>query len=293
MTSITLRIFFPALLLASVTQSAQADDNLIAQKLFEQQRYAEAAEIYTNPAWKGIALYKSSQWWRAAEAFIRADDAASFHNLGNTYVELGYYELALEAYLMATAKQPDFDDALFNAELMRKLLAADQDGRGQSELQRRGKELDRVESDGNEQPGGNSDEEGEESNEKKDSGSDREGATDSNAPNPESVAAGDSGAAGSDDTLRDNGAPEGGATQGSEAESKSDQYASTGAQGKDIALDARAASQRSKLEAEQANEQWLNQIQNDPLKFLQSKIALEIARRRQAGESAPQGGSPW
>ncbi len=273
--------------------AAYADDNQIAQKLFDQKRYAEAAEIYTDPAWKGVALYRSSQWWRAAEAFIRADDAASFHNLGNTYVELGYYELALEAYLMAIEKKPDFDDALFNAELMRKLLAANQDGRGQSELPRRGKELDRIESDGDEQPGGNNDEPGDEANEKKDNGSDREGATDSNAPNPESVAAGDSGAAGSDDTTSDNGAPEGGATQGTETESDAEQFASTGAQGKDISLDAHAASERSKLEAEQANEQWLNQIQNNPLKFLQRKIELEMARRRQAGESAPQGGSPW
>ncbi len=281
------------LLLLMLCSPLYADDNLIAQKLFDQQRYAEAAEIYTDPAWKGIALYRSSQWWRAAEAFIRADDAASFHNLGNTYVELGYYELALEAYQMAIEQQPDFEDALFNEELMRKLLAANQDGRGQSELQRRGKELDRVESDGNEQPGGNNNDPGEESNEKKDSGSDREGATDSNAPNPESVAAGDSGAAGSDDTIRDNGAPEGGATQGTETESNTEQFASTGAQGKDVSLDAHAASERSKLEAAQANEQWLNQIQDNPLKFLQKKIELEIARRRQAGESAPQGGSPW
>lgn len=276
-----------------VATPATANDNLIAQRLFEQERFAEAAEIYTDPAWKGIALYNSSQWWRAAEAFMRADDYKSMHNLGNTYVKMGYYALALEAYQMSLSKQPDFSDAQINAELMRKLLSLEQDQAGQSALQRRGEEIDRVESEGEEQPGGSSEEGLDKPDKEQDNGEDREGATDNRGPSPEATAAGDSSEAGSDKTRDDDGSPEGGSTKGTESDSQSENNPSTGAEGKESVSEAQAASMRATLESEQANEQWLNQINHDAEKYLRRKIELELARRKAAGESAPQGGNLW
>lgn len=270
-----------------------ANDNLIAHRLFDQDRFAEAAEIFTDPGWKGIALYNSSQWWRAAEAFMRADDYKSMHNLGNTYVKMGYYALALEAYQMSLSKQPDFSDAQFNADLMRKLLSLEQDQAGQSALQRRGEEIDRVESEGEEQPGGSSEDGFDEPDKDQDNGEDREGATDSRGPSPQATAAGDSSEAGSDKTRDDDGSPEGGSTKGTESESQNEDNASTGAEGKDSLSEAQAASLRAILESEQANEQWLNQINHDAEKYLRRKIELELARRKSAGESAPQGGNLW
>lgn len=272
---------------------AVADDNLIAHKLFQQNRFAEAAEIYTDPAWKGIAMYQSNQWWRAAEAFIRADDHIAMHNLGNTYVKMGYYALALEAYQMALERQPGFQDSAFNAEIMRKLIGLDQQENSQSALQRKGDEIDRVESDGNEQAGGNSEEGSEKPEEQKENGDDREGDTDNRAPTPDAMAAGDSGEAGSDKTLKDDGSPEGGSTKGTESDSTEERNASTGAEGKESNTDAKAASIRARLEAAQANEQWLNQINHDAEKYLRKRVELEIARRHAAGDAAPEGGNPW
>jgi len=37
----------------------------------------------------------------------------------------------------------------------------------------------------------------------------------------------------------------------------------------------------------------LNQINHDAEKYLRRKIELEIARRKAAGENAPEGGSQW
>jgi len=273
--------------------NAHADDNLIAHRLFQQEDYAEAAEIYTDPAWKGIALYHSSQWWRAAEAFVRADDHKSMHNLGNTYVKMGYYALALEAYQMALSKQPDFEDSIVNAELMRQLLSLEKDENGETAMQRKGEEIDRVESEGNEQPGGSSEEDNDKPQERQDNGEDREGDTDNRSPAPEAKAPGDSSEAGSDKTLEDDGSPEGGASKGTESDSTEEKNASTGAEGKDTASDAQAASLRANLESKQASEQWLNQINHDAKKYLQKKIELEMARRKASGESAPDGGSSW
>ena len=282
-----------ALMLVLFQIPANADDNLIAHRLLQQENYAEAAEIYTDPAWKGIALYQSNQWWRAAEAFVRANDHKSMHNLGNTYVKMGYYALALEAYQMALSMEPDFEDSLVNADLMRQILSLEQDESGQSELQRKGEEIDRVESDGQELPGGSSEEGSDKPQEPEDNGEDRAGNTDDRGPAPDAKAAGDSAEAGSDKTLEDDGSPEGGATKGTESEPANENNASTGAEGKDSTTDAQAASIRATLEATQANEQWLNQINHDAKKYLSKKIELEMARRKAAGESAPDGGSPW
>ena len=76
-----IRIIFFVLLSTAFSQS-HANDNILAHRLFEEGNYVQAGEIFTDPAWKGVALYRSSQWWRAAEAFVRANDAVSAYNLG-------------------------------------------------------------------------------------------------------------------------------------------------------------------------------------------------------------------
>lgn len=194
---------------------------------------------------------------------------------------------------MSLTLKPDFTDAQFNADIMRKLLSQEEDQQGQSALQRRGEEIDRVESEGDEQPGGSSEDGVDKPDENEDSGEDREGGTDDRGPTPQATAAGDSGEAGSDKTKQDDGSPEGGTTKGTESESQSENNPSTGAEGKDTANDAQAASVRAAIESEQANEQWLNQINHDAEKYLRRKIELELARRKAAGESAPEGGNLW
>jgi len=276
------------------TACVSANDNLIAQRLFDAGRYAEAAEIYTDPAWKGVALYRSAQWWRAAEAFVRADDADSYFNLGNAYVKLGYYALALDAYQAAMTKRENFIDAEFNAELMRKLLEQDdKDDGSQQGLKRQGEEIDRIDSDSAES--GNSGEpEREENTDKQQNDRDTsDGDTDKNGPSPDAVRDGDSGAAGSNQTLQDQGKPEGGSVKGTESDTDQQNNPSGGSESDQAVADAQAAGLRSKLEAQQATEQWLNQINHDAAKYLRRRIELEIRRRSAAGESAPAGGSQW
>jgi len=87
------------------------------------------------------------------------------------------------------------------------------------------------------QSGGNSEEGSEKPEEKQDNGDDREGDTDDRSPTPEAQAAGDSGEAGSDKTLKDDGSPEGGSTKGTESATEERNNASTGAEGKEAEPD--------------------------------------------------------
>jgi len=124
------------------------DDDLLAYRLYQQGDFAQAAEIFTDPSWKGVALYRSSQWWRAAEAFVRANDAQSAFNLGNCYVKLGYYALALDAYQRALSIDPELEDASINADIVRELLMDEENENSeQGGRQPSGDEIEQLDND--------------------------------------------------------------------------------------------------------------------------------------------------
>lgn len=259
-----------------------------------QGNFAQAAEIFTDPAWKGLALYRSSQWWRAAEAFIRANDAVSAYNLGNCYVQLGYYALALEAYQQALSIDPLLENAEHNAEIMRKILTSDEEDEQRSGRESSANEIERLDS---ENPDDASQGEGGEQQSEKGENTPGESSDDGTESigNEQDAQAGLGGETSEDNKRPDDPQGEGsGAIDGQAAEPDQQTGKPSGGSETTEPLTASAAAGvRSTLETEQATTQWLNQIQHNPKEFLQRRLKLEQQRRRAAGQSAPQGGSTW
>jgi Ca-activated chloride channel family protein len=281
------RTVLPLLLLLASADDARADDNAVAYRLFAEGRFGEAAEIFTDPAWKGVAFYRSEQYWRTAEAFVRADDPISIYNLGNAYARLGYYELALGAYLDALSRRVDLTDAAVNAELMRKLIA--EQSSGKNGLQPETREIDQVQSKDNsgDGAGGKGDERGKAEEQKASAERDRSrSSADSEAETQSSEGRsgtgakrdGERGAAGEDRIEGTAGTRDQAAEQ-----------ASGGSEGEGDTETDEAAGVRTRLESEQATQQWLNRIVDRPERFLKARIALE-ARRRKANGIAPETG---
>jgi len=269
------------------------DDNLLAFQLYEQGEYARAGEIFTDPAWKGVALYRSAQWWRAAEAFVRANDAVSAYNLGNCYVKLGYYELALDAYLRALTIDSSLNDAEHNAEVMRQLLAKDDNDKQRGGRQSSAEEIDRVESDSKPEEQGQSEGGDEQSDTGKDAAGDIAEAGEQIRGPDENAQAGDGGESGSDQKAAANQDSGSGALDGERDDNENRERPSGGSDSDKLSDDSQAAGIRIALESEQATMQWLNRIQHDPQLFLQERIKLEQRRRLAAGQAAPAGGSTW
>ena len=275
-----------------------ADDNLLAYSLYQQGEYAKAGEIFTDPAWKGMALYRSSQWWRAAEAFVRANDPLSAYNLGNCYVKLGYYALALDAYQRALALDPTLDDARHNADIMRKILSSEQQEQQRGGRQPSGEEIETVESDSPDAESGqvdDSDAGDQDGNEGERAPGESEGAGEQTPAAREQAMAGDGG-----ESTDNNDSPEsqqgegGGAVEGQVMEEEAEiGRPSGGAETDEPLADSESAGIRTTLETEQATTQWLNRIKHDPALYLQRRLKLEQRRRRAAGQSPPQGGSTW
>ncbi|HEY0468714.1 MAG TPA: tetratricopeptide repeat protein, partial [Polyangiaceae bacterium] len=102
--------------------------------LFEQGRYAEAAQRFSDPMWKGLSFYAEGKFADAAAAFAALESKQGLYNLGNAYAQGGKLAAALHAYNRALALAPTFRQARHNADLMRELIAAQQEDTDKDDL---------------------------------------------------------------------------------------------------------------------------------------------------------------
>ncbi|WP_285354522.1 tetratricopeptide repeat protein [Pseudomonas sp. lyk4-R2A-10] len=90
--------------------------------LLKQKRPAEAAKHFEDPQWQGVALYEAGDYSGAAQRFAEGNDAHAHYNRGNALAKSGELEAALDAYEQALERQPDLRPALTNKALVESLL---------------------------------------------------------------------------------------------------------------------------------------------------------------------------
>ena len=209
---------------------------------------------FEDPRWRATALYRNQEFDAAATAFAAFDDPFGHYNRGNALAKGGHYEAALEAYDQALAQNPTLEDAAKNRELVQQLL-----DRAKADAQNeQGKQKDQPEpGDSEAEAGNNSEESGQE------------------APPEEPGDAGegdeaDPGDDGSDGAREDTPAA---------AETPGEQTAEAA---------------QAEEEAEQALEQWLRRVRDEPGALLRRKFRYETERRyRQGLPRAPESEQPW
>lgn len=92
------------------------------QHLLKQKRPAEAAQHFEDHQWQGVALYEAGDYTGAAQRFAEGNDAHAHYNRGNALARSGELEAALDAYDQALERQPDLRPALTNKALVENLL---------------------------------------------------------------------------------------------------------------------------------------------------------------------------
>lgn len=92
-----------------------------------------AAALFTDPKWRAIARYRSSDFGGAAEGFAGFEDPESAYNRGNALAQAGDLEAAIAAYDQTLAAEPDHEDARFNRELVQRMLEEQQSSAENSE----------------------------------------------------------------------------------------------------------------------------------------------------------------
>ncbi len=93
-----------------------------AWELYKQGRYGEAARLFRDPERKAAALYKQGKFKEAAKLLERQHDERSLYNRGNSLARSGRLQEALKAYEQALKINPDDKDARFNRDLIKRLL---------------------------------------------------------------------------------------------------------------------------------------------------------------------------
>lgn len=86
-------------------------------RLFNKEHYQEAAVQFSDPLWRGTALFRAGKFQEAADLFAGYDSIEAAFNHGNSLVMLGSYELAVERYDRALELRPGWDDAIINREI--------------------------------------------------------------------------------------------------------------------------------------------------------------------------------
>lgn len=137
-----------------------------AQRALQAGDAKQAAEIFENPDWKGSAQYRANDFEAAAKHFAQSDTAQAHYNRGNALSKAGKLEDGIKAYDEALKRQPDFPEAKANRELVKKLLEQQQQDQSQD-----GEQQDQENDEQQEQNEQNQDQnqEGESDNEQQDS----------------------------------------------------------------------------------------------------------------------------
>ena len=102
----------------AITQEPPTRQN-VGERLLADGRADEAAHLFEDNLWKGVALYKSGRYQRAVGAFVTDDSITGYYNMGNAYAHLGLYEGAIAAYEVVLARVPNHEDARYNLDLVR------------------------------------------------------------------------------------------------------------------------------------------------------------------------------
>lgn len=97
-----------------------------AATLLEQQQYSAAAEATHDPLWRGTAHYRAGDYEASLMEFSQVPGPEGHYNQGNALAQMGRIEEAIAAYDNALSLDPHLEDAQHNRELLEQLLRQQQ-----------------------------------------------------------------------------------------------------------------------------------------------------------------------
>ena len=222
-----------------------------------------AAERFDQSVWRGMAEFEVGAYDRAAASFASEPSADALFNQGNALAMQGDLQGAINAYEKSLALEPSAEDAIANRDFIQSLLDQQED---QEQEQQEGEEQSQ---------------EDEQSEQNDSSDSDSGGDGESSDQQDDSQQAGD----GQEDDTNDQGEP-----QEESEQQAGDQAPNTADEDQQAADQLEAATQEQMakfdeaLEEQQALEQWLRRVPDDPGGLLRRKFRYQTMQRLREGD---------
>jgi Ca-activated chloride channel family protein len=231
-----------------LTKDQQADRQL------QEGNAEDAAALFENPEWQAVARYQAGDYVDSAARFAEQDDTRNLYNLGNALARQGEFESAIDAYEEVLERDPADADAEYNRDLVKELMEQQE-----SEQQNQGEQQE-----SSDQSGGDS----QESEDGDSADSDMSESKQSDGESSEQDASQREQEASEEDMQALQEELQRAAEQ---AQQKTDQET---AQLSEEELEALRRAQ----EQQQAMEQWLRRIPNDPGGLLRRKFRYQYQR---------------
>lgn len=93
-----------------------------AMRLMNNGHYEEAKQTFQRHDWQAASAYRAGDYPAAAKLYPSLKNENAFYNEGNALAHLGQYEKAIQAYDRALAMNPHLQDAVYNRKIIEELL---------------------------------------------------------------------------------------------------------------------------------------------------------------------------
>jgi Ca-activated chloride channel family protein len=237
------------------------NENQKAMRALENEQATVASDLFQDNEWKAAAKYKAGDYAAAEELLNEYQDARSLYNKGNSLAKQGRYEDAITAYDQALENNPENEDAKFNKELVEKELEKQQ----QSQSGGNSNEKSEQDSEKNEDQQSDQEQQNSEPGEEKQSDSQSEQQQNEQDEQESSEQQADKNEAEEEKKQE--------MKQQAEEESKEDENKEQ---------DQQTQQEMNELDEEQqAAEQWLRRIPDDPSGLLRRKFKYQYQQQKQ------------
>lgn len=256
------------------------NDNQRGVRKLEAGDAEQAAGLLEDPQWRGAAQYRAGNYEAAVESLNGIETADAFYNKGNALAQLGRVDEAVAAYEQALKLDPQHEDARYNRDLLLKQQQQQQQSNSQQQSDSQQNENQ------NQQQSDNGDPQEQSGEQQSPQQQDQTGQQGENA-----------GSTANENQTGEQGDLEQQPRQNSEEESSTGDHEESGDNGdaekrQDVNEQAVAeADDKLTPDAQQqATEQWLRRIPDDPSGLLRRKFLYQY--RQQQNHQAPET-EPW